>query len=387
MNNNLKNFNKYVFLTTLARCLLEVFVGTILFKAGFTLREVIFYYLLVNLFSVILCVPCNMISKKYSNKILVIIGFIVFLTLQFILNHIVKSFYFLFIPSFLYALYRRCYWISRRYLTLYVVDNQNNTSKQYSIISILNQLGVITASYVGSLILEFSNIMVITIISVILLIISTIDLFKIKIEKPKNEKKLNLFKTYKHMPFSTVMNICAYEVQNVYKFLFPLYLIIYVKDTYTTIGIVYFVVNIATIIFTYLYGRLINKNKNYLKLSILLFALVKLAQVNTFGILLMIASFLDGFTTKMYELSIHKPMLKLSSYFEYNNFNFMYEFTENMFRLITVVILYITNFDLKIMIYITILFTTMGILFKYKDAPIDKDDNDDVLWHEEIEGK
>lgn len=385
MNNNLKNFNKYVFLTTLARSLLEVFVGTILFKAGFTLREVVFYYLLVNLFSVILCIPCNIICKKYSNRILVVTGFIVFLVLQFTLNHIINNFYFLFIPSFLYALYRRCYWISRRYLTIYVVDSEKNTSRQYSVISILNQLGLITASYVGSLILEFSNIMVITIISVILLIISTIFLFKIKIDKPKKEKKLNLFKTYKHMPFSTIMNICSYEVQNVYKFLFPLYLIIYVKDTYTTIGIIYFIVNMATIIFTYLYGRLINENRNYLKLSILLFALVKVAQINTFGILLMIASFLDGFTTKMYELSVHKPMLKLSSYFEYNNFNFMYEFTENMFRLFTVVILYLTNFDLKIMIYITIAFTFMGLFFRYKDEPVGKDDNDDVIWHQEKE--
>ena len=99
----------------------------------------------------------------------------------------------------------------------------------------------------------------------------------------------------------------------------------------------------------------------------------------------MIASFLDGFTTKMYELSVHKPMLKLSSYFEYNNFNFMYEFTENMFRLFTVVILYLTNFDLKIMIYITITFTFMGLFFRYKDEPIGKDDNDDVIWHQEKE--
>ena len=54
MEDNIKNFNRYVFISTFARNLIEVFVGTILLKMGFSLHSVIYYYLLVNNFIVIL---------------------------------------------------------------------------------------------------------------------------------------------------------------------------------------------------------------------------------------------------------------------------------------------------------------------------------------------
>ena len=42
MEKNKSLLNKYVFLSTFARTLIELFIGTILFKAGFSIKEVIF---------------------------------------------------------------------------------------------------------------------------------------------------------------------------------------------------------------------------------------------------------------------------------------------------------------------------------------------------------
>ena len=43
MEKNKKLLNRYVFLSTFARNLIELFIGTILFNRGFDLKSVIFY--------------------------------------------------------------------------------------------------------------------------------------------------------------------------------------------------------------------------------------------------------------------------------------------------------------------------------------------------------
>ena len=175
MNNNKKNFDIYVFFSTFARNLIEAFIGTILYKKGFTLHEVLLYYLLVNIFSFILAFLCIIISKKYSNKILSIISLISFILLQVFLSNLTLNIKYLYLLSFLFALYRRSYWMSRRYYTLKVI-NKVDISKKYSIISILNQLAVIIGTYIGAILLDFISIKALTIISIFPYILNYMEL-------------------------------------------------------------------------------------------------------------------------------------------------------------------------------------------------------------------
>lgn len=71
---------------------------------------------------------------------------------------------YLLIIATLFAIYRRGYWISRRYYNLKVIK-KNNISTTYSLISIINQIGVIISAYIGSLILDYVGIHVLTSIS------------------------------------------------------------------------------------------------------------------------------------------------------------------------------------------------------------------------------
>lgn len=377
---NHRLFNEYIFLTTFSRNLIEVFIGTILYKKGFTLHQVIFYYLLVNAMSLILCIPCMHFSKKYSNKVLSLIGVISFFILQLVLNIVKKKIYFLYITAFFFSLYRRAYWLPRRYYLLQIMDDKKNISSNYSVIAILNQLGIIVASYVGSILLEFVSINVITLISFVLLSYSVYILFKLDFKYEKNDVKINLKEMYRCAPKSSVINIFCYELQNVYKFLFPLFVIIYVKNTYTAVGIISLIANIASLIFIYLYGRLINNKRNYLKLVILLLIVVKVLQINSVGILLIVASFLDGFVAKMYEQSFHKEHVMFSKNFEYSNYNYMFEITQNVGRVLVVLILYIFFKDIKTMLYVVLAFISIGILFKFNTKA--KCTNSPIIWKE-----
>lgn len=367
MDSNQKKFSIYVFLSTFARNLIEVFIPIILYKYGYSLKEVILYYSFINLFSLILSYPCFYLSNKYNNKILSIIGIISFVILQLLLNNLQNNIIYLLFISLAFATYRRGYWISRRYYNLKIIK-KDNISKTYSLISIINEIGLIFSSYIGSLFLDFISIDALTIISIVLFLISTIPLYLLKFEHKETDSKLELIKTVKQIPKSNIYLFGTYELLNVVKFLFPLYLFIYVKNNYQTVGIFNLFANLSTIIFTYIYGKKINNEKNYLSLSILFIIIVYILKLNFSTSILIIIAFLEGIALKMYELSIQKEFYSLSKKFEYQNYNLVYELTQNIFRTLTVLILYLFFNDLKTMITFVLIIILSSIFIKFKNV-------------------
>lgn len=372
MDSNQKKFGIYVFFSTFSRNLIEAFIPVILYKFGFSLNEILFYYLMVNFISLLLTYPLIFLSTKINNKTISIIGILSFIVLQILLNYINHSINYLLLIAFLYAIYRRGYWISRRYYNL-IVMKERNIGKTYSIISIINQIGVIISAYIGSLILDYISLRLLTVFAICLFILSLVPLYFLKIERNNTNIKLDLFKNIKLIPKSNLYLFGSYELINVIKFLIPLYLFIYVKNNYQTIGIVNLITNFALIIFTYMYGKKLDESKNnYLKLAIIFTISIYLFKVNVNGYLLLIISFIEGIVIKMYELSINKEFFTLSKKIEYYNYNLIYELMQNIFRTITVFILYITNFEIKTMVYITLIFIFIGVFLNFK--PI-KDNN------------
>ena len=160
----------------------------------------------------------------------------------------------------------------------------------------------------------------------------------------------------------------TYELINVVKFLFTLYLFIYVKDTYSTVGLFNLITNISVLVFTYSYGKKIDGKKNFLKASIILTVLTYILKANTTYIMLVIASFLEGLFIRMYEISISKEFYVLSKKFEYNDYNLMYEISQNAARSITLFILFISNMNLKLMIYTVLFFILLGMFIDFKQS-------------------
>ena len=365
MNSNQKKFGVYVFLSTFSRNLIEVFIPVILYKNGFSIKEVLIYYLMANVVSLIISYPFIYFSKKFNNKILSIIGIISFVALQISLNAITKNILYLFIIALLFAIYRRGYWIARRYYNLKVIKKEN-ISTTYSIISITNQVGVMVSAYFGSILLDIISLKLLTITAIMLFLISIIPLYLLKFKHENTDEKLDFSETIKKIPKSDIYLFGSYELLNVVKFLIPLYIFIYVKNTYQTIGIVNLITNLALIIFTYLFGRRLDNSKNnYLRLSIILVVAIYILKVNTLGLMLFIVSFIEGIFVKMYELSINTQFFTLSKKIEYNNYNLVYEIVQNSFRSLEVFILLLSNFDLKTMIYITLGFIAFGAFLNF----------------------
>lgn len=363
--NNRKKFELYVFLSTFSRNLIEVFIPVILYKFGYELKEVILYFLISNVFSLILSYPLVLFSKKFNNKILTFIGIVAFVSLQILLANIRYSIYYIVIIAFLYALYRRGYWISRRYYNLNVMTKEK-IGTTFSIISIVNNLGVILASYAGAIMLDYLNVITVTIISIIIFLLSIVPLTYMNFKHEKDEVKLEVFKTIKEIPLRNLYLFGSYELLNVVKCLFSLYIFIYVKNTYSTVGLFNLITNLSVLGFSYIYGKKIDEKQNLLKLSIVLVVITYLFKANTTYIALAIVSFLEGIFTKMHEISISKEFYTLSKKFEYNNYNLVYEIVQNSFRAISLLVIYILNIDLKIAIYWLLFIMLLGAFMKFK---------------------
>lgn len=364
MNNNQKLFNLFVFLSTFARNLIELYVPIMLFKFGYDLKSILLYYLFMNMFSILLTKPCFSISKRFNSKVLFGLSIVFFIMMQISLANITYSIYYLALIALLYALYRRCYWIPRRYYNMIVIE-QKDISKTYSITSIINQIGVVTSAYIGSYLLDNYSTTLVTSIAMILFFIGIIPLFFMKFEHEKNNEKLSLFKTFKKIPKEDLYIFGAYELSNVVKFLFPLYLFMYVKSNYQIVGIFNLISNLSIMLFVYLYGKKINDKKNYLKLSIFCICLIYVLKASiTIGSILVIIVFLEGFFAKMYELSISKEFYALSKKYEYLNYNYVYEYTQNILRFCVVLFLFVFN-DIRYMIIVTVLFMFVSIFLSF----------------------
>ena len=370
MNENQRKFGIYVFLSTFSRNLIEVFIPVILYKNGYNLIEILFYYLMANIISLIISYPFVYLSQKYNNKLLSIIGIISFATLQILLNYIKHSIIYLLTIAIFYAIYRRGYWISRRYYNLKIIKKEK-ISTTYSKISIMNQIGVIISAYCGSIILDYINLKVLTLIAILLFFISTLPLYLLRFKHERTDEKIELIKNIKKISKSDIYLFGSYELLNVVKFLMPLYLFIYVKNTYQTIGFINLITNLSLIVFTYMFGKKLDISpKNYLTMSILLTVIIYIIKVNAIGLLLLIISLIEGIVIKMYELSISKRFYVLSKEFEYINYNLIYEITQYVCRVCVTFLLIISGIDIKIMIYIVLFFITIGVFFNIKNKSI-----------------
>jgi MFS family permease len=367
MVENQKKFNLYVFISTFARALIETFIPLLLFKFGYNLKEVVFYFLVYNLIELVISYPLVYLATKKGNKLLAIFGFIGFVLTQIMLNRMYIGLSYLIIIATLYAIYRTGYWLSRRYFNLKVIQKKN-ISSTYSIVTIVNQVALIFAGYIGSLILDFIGTNVLTIIAIVLYVISIIPLFMFKFEhdETNTDVKIELFKTLKEVSFNNIYVFGSYEILNVLKFFFTLYLFIYVKNTYQTVGLFNLITNLSVMIFAFYYGKKTDGKKNYLKLSIILTCLVYILKANVVSVLLVVISLLEGIAIKMYEISMNKEMYSLSKKFEYNNYNLMYEIVCKVFRAIVLVICYFFINDLKVMIYVSVGVILLGLFINVK---------------------
>ena len=350
-------FNTFSFISTFARSLIELFIALFLFKNGFSIKEVLVFYLLENFFAIFISYFFVKIGEKFKYSTVMYLGIIAFISLQVIINNLVNSYWYLILISFVYSIYRRGYWVSRRYYITNIMP-QRNSSDKFSIIVVVSELASIIAGYIGGYLLDDLNVFILTIISSILLVISVIPLITIKTKKENT--KIELIKNLKTYDKRNYLAFSLYEITNILTFLFPIYIALYIKDTYIMAGYINAISNIAIIIFILIYGKLIKK-RNYFVISSILFIIITLSKLFFINYFILIFYFLEGIIKKMQNQSVNKIYFENRNGMDLVHYNLIYQIIESVIRvLVTIPLLFVG--DVRIMIVIVMIVISIELI-------------------------
>ena len=354
-----KRFNTFNFLSTFARSLIEIFISLFLFKNGFSIKQLVLFYILENIFSVFLAYIYVLIGEKYSYSVPMFIGVFAFILVQILLLKCVNSLGYIILLAFMYSMYRKGYWVSRRFYITNIMPKKES-SASFSIIMIVSQLGSIIAGYIGSILLSDLNIMALTVISSVILFVSIIPLSSIKYEKTTN--KIKLRKNFKKYDKRNLVAFTMFELSNILDFLFPIYIAMYITNSYTMAGSVNAISNISIIIFILLYGRLIKK-QNHFVVSMLAFAIVNILKLYTMNYIILIIYFVEGIIKKMQNQSLNKVYFENRSKIDVTHYNLIYQIIESSFRALVAVPLLFFNKLITMLLFVIIIILVELIIY------------------------
>ena len=357
MKDNRIKFNIFSFISTFARSLIEIFVSLYLFKNGFSIKYILIFYLLENLFAIFLSYIFVKLGEKYKYSTVMYIGIISFIILQIVLNNVNNSISYLLIISLLYSMYRRGYWCSRRFYITNVIP-QENSSEKFSIILILSQLSSILSGYIGAIFLDNFNMIYLTIISSILLFISVIPLTKIKYKT--TNKKVELLKNIKKYDKRNYVAFSLYELNNLLTFLFPIYIAMYIQNSYIMASSVNAINNIAIMLFIFIYGKLIKK-KNYFLLSSSLFVIMCAMKVFLYNYFILVIYFFEGMVKLMQNQSVNKIYFENRNNMDLTHYNLIYQLLECLIRVIVLIPLLFMN-NIRVMIMFILIVISIELL-------------------------
>lgn len=369
--NNEKSFNLFIFLSTFARNLVDVFIPIILYKRGLSADQVLLFLGFNYLFSFILNIPLAYIASKITFKWL-LIGSSIFIGSAYYYILIAPiNLFFLTIALISHVINAHSYWLSRHYYALDILPEEDIGKKAGNIV-ILSQLSLIPASYLGALIMHKLNMQWVLIIVIVVYLAGTLPLFFIK--EPRRSRKINFLsgmkETFIHIPKRSFYFFIFAQFRFIGRYLFPLYLFIYVKNNYEYIGVFNIAVGLASIFFVYIFARYMDKNKkDYLIWSGLFSCLIWFFKLNvTTTTLMLIIGFLEGLVEKMYETSFNRDIYALGKHYKPILYASTFEGLQNIVRVVIIAIFFVFIKDLTSILYISTFMLLIAGIIGFNDG-------------------
>lgn len=364
---NLKKYNIFTFVTTFAKLLIEVFIPLILYNMNFTIKEIILFLIIKHALCTIFLPITKLVIKKKSTTFLMIVSSILFTLSYIYLNFLTKNLFKLLIFTTLLSMYLTFYWVGRHTYALSIIEDKKATDN-VSLYTIFTILGGLFSTYIGSILIEKTSYLFLSIIVLFLMLISIIPLTKIKSKKETNEIKLITIIT--SFPKRNYIFTFLDQLRFVLVTIFPLYIYLNINKSYKYIGIINIVSGLGSIIYIYILKKLMDKNKrDYLSSSLLYLAItytLKLLTKN--NIIFLIIVFFEGIFRSVVDLITLRNTYVYSKNYTRLNYTIFTEGINNIGRVIILTLFYITNISLEKIILICILGILINIFIKYDDG-------------------
>ena len=353
---NITYYNIFILISTFARNIVEVFSIILLYKLGFSIKELMLFYVIYFLSSAIVSTVSLIISNKINFKYILLFSSIIYAYSFYYLSNLNNNFLSLFIFAILLSISNYTYHPIRHYYALKVLDNNKN--KKIASILIINYIAIIIATYIGSYITDNIGLEPIVYILIIFSLISIIPLFKLKIDN--NKYKINL--SIKKINKNKILFFSLEQGKVIFLLLQSLYLYIYVKNSIMYLGIFNIINSLASLFTIYFFS----KSNNYkFKLINILLCLILILKINmTNSNLLLILAFFEGIGIKVFEVFSTKNIYNIKTK---DTISYLI-LAELIFCLVSSLIFLIFYFinNLKIMLYVCILFIFICSFIKLK---------------------
>lgn len=364
---DLKKYNIFIFITSFAKLLVEIFIPLILYNMSFTIKEIILFLILKYSFCLLFIPVGYFIGKKYSVSTLMILSSIIFSITYIYLSQINKNLTSLIILSILYSSYLMFYWLGRHMYGLSIIEDKKTTDN-VSLYNIFTILGGLFSPFIGSYIIEKTSTLTLSTIVLVLMIISIIPLTKIK--KIKLNPNTQIKHIIKSFPKTNYIFNTLDQLRYILYTVLPLWIYINIKSKYSYIGILNIITGLGSIIYIYLLSKKMDKNKkDYLSLSLLIMGIIYLLKITiTSNLAYLIITLFEGITKSSLDTITLRNTYVYQKNYCITSYIIFTEIINNIARTIFLIIFYIFNVPLKTMLLICILGIFLNVFVKYDDG-------------------
>lgn len=339
---NSKNYNLFLFLSTLTRSLVEVFSVIILYNKGYKISDIFLFLLIMYFVGIIV----NTISLIINYKFILIVSNITYGLSYLFLSFMPKTTINLIVLAIILSLSSYSYHAIRHKLALYTQNKPTN--KNITLFLVLIYIATIISNILGVLFIKKLNIYL---TSIIIFISSIICLFPVLTLKNSPKEKVSL-KDLNIPKRKIIFNILE-QSKVIFLELQPLYIYINVKSAFSYIGIFNIIINASSlIIMLFISKKIALKHFKLVTIFLGIILILKLNITNSKTLLLI--AFLEGIAVKLYEkysiTKLYTPNTKnITSYLIAEEIIF---FTTKTILMLVFIIL---SFSLTKILYILIL--------------------------------
>lgn len=293
MDNN-KRYNLFVLISTLARNITEVFSSVLLYKMGYSIRDILIFFCILYFIGSIVCSITLFLLGKVNVKYLLIISSIIFSISFYYMSIMNKTVINLTIFSVLFSASSYSYHSIRHYLAIKLVNKNKRNNVGYIIIYM--NIAVIISSLISGYVESITSTVALSIIVVIISIISIIPIIRLDITEEDNRIINNKINKRKQIFF------IFEQGKTIFLSLEPIYIYLFIEESIRYVGIISSIIGVASCIFTYFFAKKVD-DKKYFKYFNLFFCFVLILKLNIFDkYIMLIIVFMEGLLIKMYDV-------------------------------------------------------------------------------------
>lgn len=343
---NIKRYNIFILLSTIARNIVEVFSSVILYQMGYSLRDILLFFSILYIIGALTSMITINLTKIIKPKYILIISSIIFSGSFYFMSVMDKTFYNLIIFSIIYGMGCYSYHSLRHYFAIKSINN--NKKKEIGTILIYSNVGIIIASLVVSYIQSKLSTLVLAIVVIILSVIAIIPLFKLNIKEDNSKIE------YQPIPKNKLLFFILEQSKVINLSLQPLYIYLFINSKIGYVGIFNVVMGVSACIFIYFFVRKVNDKKNFKYLNIIFctLLLLKLNVKNKY--LILIVGLFEGLGVKMFEVVSSENIYNIQKSINTKGYLIITEIVFCLVRSVFCFIGYLIN-DIKIILYLSII--------------------------------